>query len=158
MSLFFTPSKLGKFIWGAGPIIQLPTSTSDQVGRNRFGIGPSVVGVVMTGPWVIGGLVNNVWTISKHENFNNLLIQYFVNYNFSHGIYINSAPIITNNWNAEKSQSWVVPFGLNVGKVFFVGKLPLNFSAGFNYNVVKPDERGPWETRFQLQFILPRFY
>ena len=67
-----------------------------------------------------------------------------------------SAPIVTANWNADKDQRWVVPFGGGLGKVFKLGgKLPVNVNAHVYYNAVKPDGVGDWQTRFQLVFMFP---
>ena len=42
---------------------------------------------------------------------NNMLIQYFINYDFP-GFYLTSAPIITANWEASEGQQWIVPLGI----------------------------------------------
>lgn len=57
-----------------------------------------------------------------------MLIQPFVNYNMSDGWYIVSAPIITANWEASSGNEWTVPFGGGVGKIFRIGKQPMNAS------------------------------
>ena len=67
-----------------------------------------------------------------------------------------SAPILTDNWNAPSGQEWIVPFGAGAGKVFRIGKLPINFNAQGYYNAVKPDGWGDWQMRFQLQFLFPK--
>ena len=42
-TFFISPNKPGKLIWGAGPVFQLPTATSNYLGQGKLGIGPSVV-------------------------------------------------------------------------------------------------------------------
>ena len=66
------------------------------------------------------------------------------------------APILTANWNAEKGEQWIVPFGGGAGKVFKIGKLPINVNAHIYYNAVSPDGIGDWGTRFQLQLLFPK--
>ena len=45
----------------------------------------------------------------------------FVNYNFSERWYVVSAPVITANWEAEKSsEECAVPVGGRVGRVFAI--------------------------------------
>lgn len=61
-----------------------------------------------------------------------------------------------NNWNANPDQRWVFPFGVGGGKVFKIGKLPVNLNAQMYYNAVKPDGVGDWQTRIQLQFLFPK--
>lgn len=88
---------------------------------------------------------------------NQFLLQYFINYNMADGWYLNSAPIITANWKAESDNRWTVPFGAGVGKIFRIGKLPVNASIQAYYNVVKSDILGPdWTLRLQVQFLFPK--
>jgi hypothetical protein len=50
-----------------------------------------------------------------------------------------------------------VPFGGGFGRIFRLGKLPLNASFQSFYNVEEPDSIGPeWSIRFQLQFLFPK--
>jgi len=86
---------------------------------------------------------------------NKFFLNYFVNYNFPKW-YLVSVPIITANWNAEKAQQWIVPFGAGAGKVIRIGTFPINANAHVYYNALKPDGIGEWATRFQLQFLFPK--
>lgn len=97
--------------------------------------------------------MHNIWTFGDVEE-NKFLFQYFVNYNLPKAGYLVSGPIITANWNAEKGQKWLVPFGVGAGKVFKIGKLPINMNAHIYYNAVKPDGVGALGTR--LQFLFPK--
>ena len=36
-SLFLSPAKPGKLIWGVGPILQFPTATDDSLGQGKWG-------------------------------------------------------------------------------------------------------------------------
>jgi len=150
-----SPSKAGRIIWGLGPALQLPTSSSREFGSGEFGIGPSFVALTMIEKWVAGIVTNNVWTFGDIAE-NKFLFQYFINYNLPKAWYLVTAPIITSNWNAPSDQRWVVPFGAGVGKVFKVGKLPLNFNAQLYYNAVHPEGVGNVQSRFQLQFLFPK--
>ncbi len=153
-SAWLSPSKPGKIIWGVGPVMQLPTASSNEFGSGEFGIGPSFVALTMIEDWVAGIVTNNVWTFGDKEE-NKFVFQYFINYNFP-SFYLVYAPIITANWNAESDSRWVVPFGGGAGKVIKIGKLPININAQVYYNAVKPDGVGDWQTRFQIQFLFPK--
>jgi hypothetical protein len=152
---WLSPAKAGKIIWGLGPALQLPTSSSRDFGSGEFGIGPSFVALTMIEKWVAGIVANNVWTFGDISE-NKFLFQYFVNYNLPKAWYIVSAPIMTANWNVASDQRWIVPFGLGAGKVFKIGKLPVNLNAQMYYNAVKPDVLGNWQSRIQLQFLFPK--
>ena len=66
-SLFFSPAKPGTVIWGVGPILQFPTATDDSLGQGKWGAGPTAVALTVQGPWVLGALVNNVWSFAGDE-------------------------------------------------------------------------------------------
>jgi hypothetical protein len=158
---FLSPAKPGKWIWGAGPVLQLPTNTNAELGNKNWGLGPSAVVLHLDhgSPWVYGVLVNNVWSLSSHErggSYNNGLIQPFVNYNFKEGFYLTSAPIATVNWKADSGNKWTVPVGGGVGKIFHLGKLPVNTQLSAYYNVVRPDDGPNWQIRFQVQLMFPK--
>jgi len=160
LSLFLSPSKSGKFIWGAGPILQFPTGTGNQLGSGKWCAGPTAVGLFMTGPWVVGALANNLWSFageSGRESVNQFLTQPFINYNLPHGWYVSFSPIITANWKADTAGDvWTIPLGGGGGKIIRIGKLPLNVQAAAFYNVAKPAVGPDWTLRFQVQFLFPK--
>ena len=114
----------------------------------------------MRGPWVLGGLVQNIWSFAGDDDrshVNQFLLQPFINYNLPDSWYITSSPIITADWAADSDNTWTVPVGGGVGKIFRVGKLPINCSLSTYYNVETPDNGGPdWQVRFQVQFLFPK--
>jgi hypothetical protein len=153
---FFSPKGSGEWIWGAGPIVQIPTSTDDRLGSGVWGLGPSVVAVTMPAPWVIGGVVSNVWSVGTDSNdpdVNFFFLQPFINYNFEGGWYLTSAPIITADWEAPSDDRWTVPLGGGFGKVFRVGSRPMNFNTQVFYNVEHPDLGAEWQLRLQLALL-----
>ena len=153
---FYAPDSEG-VTWGAGPVLMFPTGGEER-GSQKWGLGPSAVVVAMSDPWVIGALVNNVWSIAGDEDaadVNMMTFQYFINYNFP-SFYLSSAPIITANWEAPEEQQWVVPFGVGIGKIVSLGKLPVNLSAHYYYNAVVPDYGPEYAVRLQIQFLLPK--
>ena len=69
---------------------------------------------------------------------------------------VTTSPVITADWEADSKQRWTVPVGGGVGKIFRVGKQALNAQVQAYYNVEKPDIKGDWSLRLQLQFMFPR--
>jgi len=158
---FLSPAKPGKWIWGVGPIAQIPTNSDEVLGNSNWGLGASAVVLHLDkgDPWVYGVLVNNIWSLTNDNqggSYNTGLIQPFLNYNFSSGLYLTSAPIATVNWEADSGDQWTVPIGGGVGKIFHLGKLPINSSLQAYYNVVTPDNGADWQIRFQIQFMFPK--
>jgi hypothetical protein len=93
---------------------------------------PGVVALTTPGHWVIGVLVNNVWSVagdSSRPDVNQMLIQYFVDYNLKRGWYIVTSPILTADWEAKSGNRWVVPFGGGLGRIMRLGHQPVNLTA-----------------------------
>jgi hypothetical protein len=158
---FLSPAKPGEWIWGAGPVVQLPTNSNAVLGNKNWGMGASFVVLHLShgDPWVYGALVNNVWSLTSDKqggSYSNGLIQPFVNYNFEGGFYLTSAPIWTVDWKADGGNQWTVPLGGGVGKIFHLGKLPVNTQISAYYNVVKPDFGANWQIRAQVQLMFPK--
>ncbi len=108
---------------------------------------------------MIGAIASNIWSFAGEDDrdeVNQFLFQYFVNYNFPTGWYLTSGPIITANWEADSDDRWIVPIGGGFGKVFRLGKLPINASTQAFYNIEHPDSGPEWSLRFQLTFLFPK--
>jgi hypothetical protein len=161
LSTFLSPANVGKFVWGAGVVAQAPTATSVVLGAEKWGLGPTAVGLVNAGPWLYGALVNNVWDVGGKDSrrpVNQMLIQPFVNYNVPGrpGLYLSFSPIITANWIADGNNTWTMPLGMGAGQVFKIGKQAMNAQIHGYYNVVRPDAAGDFTLRLQLQFLFPK--
>ena len=122
-SAFLSPKNpTNGWLWGLGPIVQIPTISGPGIGSSVWGGGPTAAIVYTKGPWVVGGLVNNVWSFGGTKGvlgnaYNNFLTQPFVNYNFGGGWYVTSAPIVTADWETPGTK-WTVPIGGGAGRVF----------------------------------------
>lgn len=155
---FYSPKTKG-FIVGFGPVLVLPTG-SPSFGTEKWSAGPSMVMLKMHNKWVFGFLVNNFWSFAGNNDrneVNSFLLQYFINYNLSGGRFFSTAPIITANWLAPEGQKWEVPVGLAFGQLIMLGgKLPLNLSVGYYYNVVAREIGPKSQLRVSCSVMLPR--
>jgi hypothetical protein len=159
LSLFLSPAKPRALIWGAGVILQFRTATDDVLGQRKWGAGPTVAALTIQGPWVVGALINNVWSFAgdgNRKDVNQMLLQPIVNYNLPGGWYVNSVPYITADWEARGSDRWTVPIGGGVGRIIRIGALPLGVDLGAYYNVVRPDNGAEWQLRARVNFLFPR--
>jgi hypothetical protein len=156
---YLSPAKPGKLVWGIGPVVSFPTASDASLGTEKWSAGPGAVVLTMKGPWVIGAIINNIWSFAGDDDradVNQGLLQYFINYNFPGGLYLTTAPIITANWEADSEDRWTVPFGGGIGKIIRIGKLPVNISAGAYYNVEHPDAGSEWQARLQISLLFPK--
>ncbi len=159
---FFSSQNPGKWILGAGPQIQIPTHTSEELGNENWGAGPAFVALTMPGRWVIGALVAHMWDIAASSNdgseadISNTVIQPFVNYNFPEGWYLTTTPVITANWEADNNDKWTIPLGGGVGRVFRIGTQPLNMRMAYYYNAAKPRFGAQWDLQLTLTLLFPK--
>ena len=155
---FLTPAEPGKIIWGVGPVFELPTNTSG-LGSDKWSVGPAAVALTMPGKWVLGALVQNIWSFagpSGDPDVNKFTFQYFVNYNLDDGWYLTSTPIITADWEKSSSNQWTVPFGGGIGRLMRFGKQPVDFKLQAFGNVEKPDGGPDWSMMFAVKFLFPK--
>jgi hypothetical protein len=122
-------------------------------------MGPSVVVLAQPGKWTLGALVNNVFSFagqSSRADVNQMVFQYFINYNLKKGYYITWQPTLTANWEATNGGRWVAPFGGGVGRIMKLGFQPVNLTAQFYVNAVHPPGASPWGMRLQIAFLFPK--
>lgn len=157
-SAFLSPAKpVNGWLWGLGPATQVPTVSNPTLGSSVWGAGPTGVLVYMHGPWVVGALANNLWSLGGRQgsggaSYNNFLTQPFINYNFGGGWFVSTSPIITADWQARGTK-WTLPFGGSVGRVIRIGKLPVNLSLGAYYNAIRPVDGADWQMRTQMTLV-----
>src|SRR6201997_4942516 len=158
-TFFLSPHKPGKLIWGAGPAIVIPTATNDILGQGKLSLGPSFVALAQPGHWTVGALINNVWSVAGsggRPDVNQMLLQYFINYNMKKGWYLTVQPILTANWKASSGNVWTVPFGGGIGRIMKLGFQPVNLTAQFYGNAVHPAGVSPWGMRLQFVLLFPK--
>jgi len=78
LSMFLSPTKTGVFTWGVGPVLQFPTATDEVLGTEKWAAGPTGVALLIKGPWVVGALVNQLWSFggdNDRADVSQLLLQ-----------------------------------------------------------------------------------
>ena len=154
----FTPAAPGKFIWGAGPVFDFP-SNSSGLGSEKWSGGVAALGLTMPGNWVVGALIQNIWSFagpSTEADVNKFTFQYFVNYNLSNGWYLTSTPVMTADWEKPSGEQWTIPLGGGIGKLASFGKQPVDFKLQGFGNVEKPEGGPEWSMQFAVKFLFPK--
>jgi hypothetical protein len=147
----------GKFVWGAGFDLGLPTAEEDILGTGKYLAGPSALGVYLGETWKVGSLLMHYWDFEgddDREDVNMTNLQYFVFYSVDETSSIGAAPNIICNWEASDDNECSVPVGIGYSKTVQMGKVPVRFGLEFHYYVAKPDDdvSPRWNTRF---YIIP---
>ena len=137
---------------GFGPLIQAPTSTDDALGTNQWSMGLANVffdgrskkfqyGYLLTWQHKISGP-------SSNPEVNLGAFQSFAFYQLGNGLYLRSAPIWVYNFDND---SYSVPVGLGMGKVFTRGKTTYNVFAEPQWSVA---DQGSGQPEWQVFFAL----
>jgi hypothetical protein len=154
-SFFLSPQDpTNGIIWGAGPVILIPTATDDLLGANQWGTGPTVVALKQTGGWTYGALANHLWSFDGGNDATNATyLQPFVSYTTkTHTTFLLNAES-TYDW--ENSQ-WSIPLNLAVAQLVKIGEVPVQFQAGIRNYVDGPEDGPNWGLRFAVIFLFPR--
>ena len=125
-SVFISPNKSQPLIWGAGPVILVPTATNKYLGAQKLAIGPTFIVMKQSGPWSVGVLANHLWSVAgknSREDVNSTFFQPFVSYT--------TKTAWTFNLNTETTYDWVsdkplIPFHFTVSKLAKFGKQPVS--------------------------------
>jgi hypothetical protein len=104
ISLLFTTSEpKNGFVWGIGPILQLPISTSGYpFDTEKWSIGPTAVGLKQINGWTFGVVVSQMWSVAGEVNLpdlNQMSLQPFLSYIWDSGAGLGIKSDITHYWN-----------------------------------------------------------
>ncbi len=155
---FFTPERIGKYSWGIGPVLSIPTATDRVLGTGKWSAGASVILVTQGKQWLAGVIAYNFWSFAGDEDrpeVNMMQIDPLFRYHLGHKWMLVSSPTILANWNAPEGEEWVVPVGGGIGKILVSGGQGWSFEVQAFYNAIRPDSNfySEWSMRFQVQFI-----
>jgi hypothetical protein len=158
MTVFFSPAKTGKVIWGAGPALLIPTATNQSLGTEKLGVGPSAVALVQPGKWTVGALWNQIWSVdgaNDRDDVNQMYLQPFANYNLGQGLALGASMEASDNFEADDEQ-WTSYLLFSISKVTLLGKRPVSLLASAGPAVASPTGRADWRLRFTATFLFPR--
>jgi hypothetical protein len=157
-SVFFspkTPTRHG-LIWGAGPVLLLPTATDDLLGTEKFGLGPTAVVLKQSHGWTYGTLVNQIWSVageSSRDEVNATYLQPFLWYTTKHHTTFGVSSESTYDWEHSQWTAAVIP---RISQLLRIGRLPVEFKLGVKYYADKPNGGPDWGMRFTVTFLFPK--
>jgi hypothetical protein len=149
-SAFVSPShpKPGGWIWGVGPIVNIPVATDERLGLRKFGGGPTAV-LLKPGRLTYGLLAWNLWAGGNSIGF----LQPFFTKTFPNGASVGTNLEMTRNWTNETLSGIL---SLNASKVFKVNKQIMSVGTGpiigFGDDPYRPD----WGWRFTISLVFPK--
>jgi hypothetical protein len=158
-SLYFSPVKYDKLIWGVGPSLNLPTASDDQLGSGKWSTGITAVALTVPSWGSMGILGRQLWSFageSDRKDVNQTLIEPFLNYNLDKGWFLLTDIVMTANWEADSSNRWTIPLGGGVGRVFKLGNQAINSRLEAYYNAERSAGSPDYTIHFTWQFLFPK--
>ena len=158
-SLFFSPSReVNGWVWGAGPVLFIPTRTDELLGPEKWGAGPTAVALWQGGGWSAGMLANHIWSFAGAEedtDINATFLQPFLSYTTKDSWTFSVNTESTYDWEGG---NWSVPLNGSVSKLVNLGGQPVSIFGGVRYWAVSPEDAGPegWGARFGMTFLFPK--
>jgi hypothetical protein len=140
----------GSWTLGAGVVGSIPTGGTYS--SDNWTLGPSILAVNTT-KWGVWGLFpfHNEKIGGNGASVSITSLQYFLFFGLGNGWQIGTGPTMSYDWNATSGNEWTVPLGTQLSKTTSIGNLPIKFSLGAEYNVVRPDNFG---SDLKLSFII----
>lgn len=158
---FITPAETTTWIWGVGPIVQIPAASSPELGTGQRSAGPTAALIYSKGPWFAGILAYQLMSFAGNRDrgsVNQTYLEPEVSYNFESGWYLQCDPPITYDWTADSANTWTIPMGADIGRVFKVASQDFSLQVG-TYDLLKrPDGAPQWIIRVNLTFLFPRMH
>lgn len=119
-------------VWGAGPVILVPTATESRLGSEHWGIGPAGTLLRESGPWTIGAIGNHIWSGDESDAraINATLIKPFAAYVTPQAMTFAADLAATYDWHARE---WSLPIEATVSRVARLDGRPVSVGAGLRY-------------------------
>ena len=162
-SVFFSPAKPGRFIWGAGPVLMLPATADPVLGTGKWAVGPTVVVLKQSGSWTYGLLANHLWSYAGDDfsggapraDVNSTFLQPFLSYTTARAVTFNVNMEASANWEAD-DDAWTTPLHFTISKLTRFGPFPMSVGGAVAPFVAAPGGRPDWRVRFVATLLLPR--
>ncbi|MFO1313202.1 MAG: transporter [Burkholderiales bacterium] len=155
-SFFFSPKALTEdgWTWGIGPVVYMDTASND-LGANKWGLGPTGVFLKQANGWTYGALLNHIWSVggSGKKDINNTFLQPFLTYTTSTHTSFTLQTESTYDWTAEQ---WSVPVHFIVSQLTKIGGQPIQFQLAARYWADSPELGAHgWGVRAVVTFLFP---
>jgi hypothetical protein len=131
-------------VWGAGPTLSFPTSTTPSLGARVWEAGPTALLVRKTENTTLGIFPQYFWSYSEDDapSTNRGSMLYFIWYELGNAWQVGTGPTVTYNNEATSGNEWNVPVGLSIAKTMKIGKRIVKFQFGFESSVVSQNDYG----------------
>jgi hypothetical protein len=151
-----TPSMIGSFLWGIGPVAQLPTATQTETGTGRFSLGLVAVLGYRVGDVTLNVRPEHYRSIggqTQREPVEATLFTPSISVTLPSSLSLGLLSETVVNWRAQGRDRWSVPVMLTVSDIADVSGLPVNVTVGAEYFALSPANGPSWSVRIAMAFL-----
>jgi hypothetical protein len=159
MANVLSPAGLEPWIVGIGPTWIFPTAGSDYTGQGKWQVGPAGGAGYITKKFMVAAFAQQWWSFAgddDREETSQLNLLPLIYYFFESGWSVGYSGTILADWKADAGEKGTVPLGLSVGKVAFLGRLPVQFQVAGQHFVERPTGGPEWNVQFQVTPVIPK--
>ena len=137
-------SKSG-WLYGGGVVGTLPTATNDQLGKDKWALGPEVLFGKVAKWGAVMGLFTHQWDVagSGDAKINNSALTYIYAFSLGGGWQVAASPVITYNHEAASDNKLSLPLGIGIAKTSVIKGRPWKFQLQYWNYVETNDAFGP---------------
>ncbi len=146
--------------WGIGPALVFPTATSTALGQGKWQAGPAVA-VIYTGirSLTVGVVAQNPISFagsSSRPAVNSLLLTPTLTYNLPNGWFAGYSDF---DWSFdwENGGAATIPVGVQAGKIFKLGRVPVSLSLEGAWLPLRPDGSPEWLIGVEITVIFKTY-
>jgi hypothetical protein len=161
-SLFFSPKDPTKsgWIWGAGPILSIPTG-GEAFSAHQWGAGPTFVVLKQQNGWTYGMLANHVWSFAENTwsggndppYVSSTFLQPFLAKIIAPGRTVTLNTESTYDW---RSSQWTVPINLQISQVLKLDGHLISIALGGRGYATAPTGGPDWGARLVITLLYPK--
>ena len=144
---------------GNRPGLSLSDRNPPFSGTGTFSLGPTFVVLKQDGPWTVGALMNQIWSVAIEEDrksVSQMFVQPFISYTTKTHTTFSLNTETTADWNASSENGkWTVPLNFGISQILKIGKQPISVQLGGRYYVDTPAQGPNWGARFVFTLLFP---
>ena len=158
-SAYLTRREPGKFFWGVGPALSLPSTADVFLGSGKWAAGPSGIILKQKGSYTYGAIWNQIWSFAGNpdrDDVSRMQLQPFFAYTTDKAWTFGVDYELTANWKAAEGEKLMAPLVFQASKIAYLGEYPVSFFVGAGPYVGKPETGPTWKLRAGIAVILER--
>ncbi len=155
-SFFFTPSEATNGLtWAVGPAALYPLG-NDELGTEKWALGPTGLLLKQQGPHTYGILANHLWSVAgqvSRDDVSATFLQPFYSYAYPNSTTVSVNLESTYDWERDQ---WTIPVNVGGSRIYKFGQQRVSLGIQGRYYLERPDGGPEWGMRFIATLLFPK--